>query len=412
MRTRASLGAALLALALTACASEEPAIPTKREEETPAQRQARLEGLARQARAKLEGLRPELKLGKLPPLELWTEARYGEWLDERWGQTWGEAQARLEADLWAVLGLLPPEFPERQAAKERLTADTRVFFDQVQGRLVVIGASDPRLDELVHELVHAQQRERPALLALSGRLEAAGLAAHDATWTLQALLEGEALCLQGLARGAPEKPVQLAQRTVAAMRWQRGEPPALSYLFSEPYFFGVQAIAVLHQQGEWKAVDRALADPPLASRELFTLMRAGWDGPPARDDPPRLPDLRELLGAEQVQDVQLGERVAQLVITQLSATQLVTATQGFGPDLARVYRGGPLLGETVALVWGVTFRNEAEAVRYQNLLEAARKFGRSPWPRAELLRRGRQLWLLLGVPPSRREAAVERVLAR
>ena len=395
-------GLLLLTCSLLACASSP-------ESGAPAAAQpfpARLEA----ARARLNELRGE-ELLALPEWERWPRERYLSWLRERFATTWPPERATLEARLWALLGLVPRDFPLRERALSRLGEDTRLFFDRANARLVAVAEREEDLAQLseadlVHELTHALQYQRGPLAPK----DPTPFLLDDRAWAAEALSEGEATVLEELARG--RDPQLLASRAVAQLRFKDPRQPALlRYLLLEPYLHGVAAVVGIlrnapPKEGEpqdWTLYDQALRRGPFGSAELFYMASAGLAQPPAEEELP--PNLAPLIEG-QVLPLRLGARVAQLVLAELSGGRQEQAVQGWRADRADLHFGGPILGEEgTALAWRIRFISGDAAQAFCDTLRALIPLGQPPWPRAQIVQQGARVTVLLGIPPSRRERA-------
>ncbi|HBP22929.1 MAG TPA: hypothetical protein DEA08_34780 [Planctomycetes bacterium] len=392
----------LLTATLLACASQPEASDPAPARPFP----ERLEA----ARLRLNELRGQ-ELLVLPEWERWTRERYQTWLRERFDTTWPPERAALEARLWALLGLVPRDFPLRERALDRLGQDTRLFFDRANARLVAVAESEEELAQLaeadlVHELTHALQYQRGPLAPK----DPTPFLLDDRAWAAEALAEGEATVLEELARG--RDPQRLAGRAAAQLRFKDPRQPALlRYLLLEPYLQGVTAVVgVLRnappKEGEpqdWSPYDQALRRGPFGSAELLHMASAGFAKSPAEEELP--PNLAPLIEG-QVLPLRLGARAAQLVLAELSGGRQEQAVKGWRADRADLHFAGPILGEEgTALAWRIRFISGDAAKAFSDTLRALIPLGQPPWPRAQIVQQGARVTILLGIPPSRRERA-------
>lgn len=235
--------------------------------------------LARAAERLVEVRGEEARLARLPRIERWDRARLRRELDARWSREWPQAEA--EGALLQALGLWPAGEDYRGALLEAVAADTDALYLQDEHRIAV--TSEPVAEStLIHELVHALQRERWGVLSPPRTLAEA--------YARSAQLEGEASLTAALAeaRGA-EEPAPAERVSEALAGWGRraeaalavglrgdARRPAWRWLWVEPSLQGaVWALEAYARRG-WRAfAARPRAGPDLAPG-VESLGPRGW----------------------------------------------------------------------------------------------------------------------------------------
>ena len=148
------------------------------------------------------------------------------------------------------------------------------FYDPTPARILYSvrdPAFDPSFQEetLVHELVHALQDQHAPAFTLENGVDQDG----DLVFAFAALREGAAQWVQFTDNWQREKwpmPTPDAARAEAAINLQDSELPSLiswgrMRVYSEGYAFASRLLKL----GGTAALNRALSDPPIASREIL-----------------------------------------------------------------------------------------------------------------------------------------------
>ena len=209
------------------------------------------------------------RLKQLPRIERWERSRLQRELDARWARDW--PQAEREGDLLRALDLWPSGLDYRAEILGAVVADTDALYLEDEHKIVVL-AEPLSAGTLVHELVHALQRERWGPLAPPATIAQA--------FARSAQLEGEAIlsatlseapraARRGPASSAPssggsdlaavvEGLRRRAEESLAAGLERGSARPAWRWLWVEPSLEGAAWAADAYARRGW----RAFADPP------------------------------------------------------------------------------------------------------------------------------------------------------
>jgi hypothetical protein len=309
--------------------------------EPPAGVEPELRGLLAQV-SELRGLPapPRLQLLALPADELARVAL------AQTARAWPEPARRTQALLLVRLGLLPPGSELLALLQPALQSGLDAFYARVDGvptlylRSTLAGRA--RREALAHELVHALQDHRHALLQrLADPTQSA-----DRRSALHALAEADALALVeqlGLASETSRPPVAL--------------PAVLLRSLAAPYHDGRAAVAEALRAGGFGDVDALLQRPPSSTHALLHAT-AGAPVPSL----PELPAPGPLW--QQVHTDVLGEQGLRVVLEEDS---------GAAAALAAAWRADRLsLFESAegqqALAWQLELAEQRAAAHVEGLL--------------------------------------------
>lgn len=231
----------------------------------------------------------------------------------------------------------------RQAQIDDSVKNILGFYDHTTKHLVVI-SDRPRMGvtdrvTYAHEFTHSLQDQHYNLAGLFAR--ARGNADYEEA--IRALVEGDATVSMGMyAR------TNLSQMDLATYQLEQLQSIDLSGMLSSaggplvesaaafPYTDGASFVNMLYQQGGWRAVDQAFANPPRSTEQvLHPLKYFGGDEPTAV----RLPDLAGALGGgwRALADDTLGELYLRIYLERyLPIDQADSAALGWDGDRYQV----------------------------------------------------------------------------
>ncbi|MBI3098628.1 MAG: hypothetical protein HYY93_10360 [Planctomycetes bacterium] len=342
-----------------------------------------------------------------------TERSFGGRLDE------------VEAFL-ARLGLIPAKLRLKPAIALFVNQAVGASYDRDTVRVFDANVSD---STLVHEMVHALQDQNFAMA--SANEQTPGV---DAGIAFQALLEGDADFTEGLAMH-PEYARDLevhakrlrAESEAAEARARQGAaltPAIFSRTQTFWYTRGEEFALALYRSGGWGAVNRAWGAPPESSEQVLHPEKYL-----AREHPVRI-DTSEL-EASLIADgwavryaTPVGELVTEIWLEQAGPRPVdvgatFKAAAGWGGDRGVLCeRDGARFG-----LWLSTWDSEDEAREFVSLAERTlpaadgtdgdpdREVRLMPDGLHAVLRRGADVFILLGCPPERLAGIEEKAWA-
>lgn len=251
---------------------------------------------------------------------------------------YSEQEAADDARLYALLGLLAPDYDVYTLFLDLYSEQIAGFYDdEVKQLYVVQGAGFGGAERITyaHEYTHALQDQRYDLAEGLGYNDEACELDADGCAGLQALVEGDASLLEqqwyfiyasNQDRDDIERFYDELQSPVydsAPMFLQR------DLLF--PYEYGYEFVNALFLDGGWAAVDAAYADPPSSTEQILHAERYPRDRPVALE----VPDFSAVLGAgwREIDRNVLGEWYTRLVLEErISSKQAEPAAEGWGGD--------------------------------------------------------------------------------
>lgn len=320
------------------------------------------------------------------------------------------------------LGLMPENGSIRTILRTLYASQVRGLYDPAKKRYIVVkDASLPDvgaalgldLTDLftIHELGHAIQDQHFDLEKIARQTAAS----TDASFAAQAVIEGDAsLLMMDYAMGklgiSTEQLESLGDAGMAGMdpSLLSMSDPALASapryfqeVLSAPYAQGMVFASALRKQGGWKAVDRALRQPPASSEQIYhpeKYLRG--------NDPPQKISLRRLpssfSGYKSVAENYAGEFTVRILCQEYGAPNFQAAS-GWGGDCYRAYAKG----KTGFVVWATGWDSLNDAEEFEKLMTTGltQLYGggqAGSWRKKGRLytigRRGSQVTLLLGVP--------------
>ncbi|MGE0489056.1 MAG: hypothetical protein AB7S38_07555 [Vulcanimicrobiota bacterium] len=337
--------------------------------------------------------------------------------------------AELDPDLTAAqefflksLGLMPESGSIRTILRTLYASQVRGLYDPAKKRYIVV--KDANLPDVgaalgldltdlftVHELGHAIQDQHFDLEKIARKTATS----TDASFAAQAVIEGDAsLLMMDYAMGklgiSTEQLESLGDAGVAGM-----DPSLLSLsdpalasapryfreVLSAPYAQGMVFATALRKQGGWKAVDRALRQPPASSEQIYhpgKYLRG--NDPPQKISLSRLPS--SFGGYKSVAENHAGEFTVRILCQEYGASNFEAAS-GWGGDCYRAYARGKAGFVVWATVWdSVDDAQEFETLMTTGLTQLYGSHQAGNWKKKGRLyaldRRGSKVTLVLGVP--------------
>ena len=303
----------------------------------------------------LRGLRPTrpVNRGLLSTDEL-RQYVLDEFLDD-----YGEEEARDDAHVYAMLGLLEEDFELFDFWLNLYSEGIAGFYDDDIEQMFVVQDSEfggPERLTYAHEYAHALQDQTYEYDEGMGYNDEACEDTGERCDALQALLEGDATLLEErwLLTYASEADFQQLLQFYDSFSSPTYEsaPEFIKADFLFPYTTGRDFVEYFFLDGGWAAVDALYDNPPTSTEQILHPRRYP-------DDPPvemSVPDALDALGPgwrEVEQDV-LGEWFTFLVLSEFIPEELAReAAEGWGGDYYLVFRneseGTGALG--VSTVW-------------------------------------------------------------
>ncbi len=314
---------------------------------------------------------------------------------------------------YSALGLLDEGTDVRALLARVLGEQVVGYYDTDQRRLVIrddvaqhLQPPERGFDEsslvLVHEIVHALQDQR---LGLSENVEIER--DTDADNAYHALVEGDAtLAMFGYVAELAGRPLsaltsdphqlrELVERSMPAGNDELSRAPAILRIpLVAAYIEGFGLNATLHSRGGFRDIDAAFRAPPTTTEQVLHPERYLAH---EAAEPVALPALAELeeAGLTVNDEDTLGELELSVYFGQLAQSGVDReAAAGWGGDRLRSYRRTDGHG---AVVWFVTFDDEANATEAERGAERIRSVAREPATQL-VERRGRALLIVRGVP--------------
>ena len=252
-------------------------------------------------------------------------------------------EARDDARVLALLGLLNPEFDLLDFYLELYSEQVAGYYDDEVKQMFVVGGQEfGGMERMTyaHEFVHALQDQtydfRNGLKFTDEDCEAD----TERCAGIQSLVEGDASLLeeQWWRTYATEQDTQDIMgffEDYQSPVYDRA-PEYMKQDFLFPYSQGLEFVRSLYLEGRWAGVDAAYAELPLSTEQILHPERYP-------DDKPRrvlLPDVQEALGEgwRQIDLNNLGEWYLRLTLMEeLPEETAAPAAEGWGGDTYRAY---------------------------------------------------------------------------
>jgi hypothetical protein len=242
----------------------------------------------------LRGLQPTGAVKR----DLLTQDQLRKQVEEDFLADYTSEEARREALLLSLLGLVDPGVDLHKLYVDLLSEQVAGYYDSQDGEMLVIcgtGFGGLETFTYVHEYVHALQDQTYNLEdGLNFNDEACDLDGERCL-ALRALIEGDASLLQEqwLRTYADEEVLEALLVSLGEL-----DSPVLesapAYVQAElifPYLAGLSFTRSLYLEGDWAAVDAAYQNPPVSSEQILHPERYPRDKPVQLDPPASLDAL-------------------------------------------------------------------------------------------------------------------------
>ncbi len=312
---------------------------------------------------RLRGLQPTGSVGR----ELLTPEQLRQRVLDEFLADYTEQEAEDDARLYALLGLLAPDFDIYTLFLDLYSEQIAGYYDdEVEQMYVVQGSAFGGAERATyaHEYTHALQDQRFDLEQGLGYNDEDCELDSERCAGIQALVEGDATLVeeQWLLIYASNR-----DRDEFFSFYDTFESPvydsAPAFLQRDlvfPYEFGYRFVNTLFLGGGWAAVDAAYADPPNSTEQIMHPERYPRDRPVQFEIPELAAALSE--GWREIDRNVLGEWYTLLVLEQhIPAPQAEPAVEGWGGDYYLAFvNDGQELGALVLLTQWDSIREAYE----------------------------------------------------
>jgi hypothetical protein len=285
-------------------------------------------------------------------------------------------EARDDAQVLALLGLLEPDFELLDFYIELYNEQVAGYYDDEVKRMFVVGGQEfggPERLTHAHEFVHALQDQIYDFQGKMDFTDESCEADSERCAAISSLVEGDASLLeeQWARTYATEQDINQIidfYNSLETPVYDRA-PEFMKQDFIFPYVQGLEFVRSLYLEGRWAGVDAAYQDLPQSTEQILHPERYP-------DDKPRrvvLPDMGEALseGWREIDLNNLGEWYTRLTLMeQLPEETAAAAAEGWGGDTYRAYHNDSS-GES-ALVLVSSWDRMADA---EEFLLALRDYG-------------------------------------
>jgi tetratricopeptide (TPR) repeat protein len=310
----------------------------------------------------------DLDLDEIPDYEIISREVVGGYFmddfDQEYIDTLGNEYAAM-----ALLGVLPEDTNPGELVMDFLSTNVAGFYNPRQGKIYIV--ADDRLtssDQLtiVHESEHALADQEFNLGSIRSRTTDS-----DRYQAATALIEGDAELLsdQYLYEIIPDIGwwSDLSDSESGDSEMDVEYPSYLINMALFPYFYGLDFVSFLYDQGGWRQVNNAMWDPPSSSEQIMHPQRY------LDDDNPRrvyLEDPSDELGRtwELVDEDVMGEYGVFLTLSEYFGRAAARpAAEGWGGDRYILLERG----DDLILAWRIGWDNPAEAQEFWESLTIA-----------------------------------------
>ena len=358
------------------------------------------------------------QLKRTVPAAMMTKAELDRYLNEKVSKEVKPEEVRAEQVTLRALGFVDETFDLKQSVLEVLNEQAAAFYDTRKKRLYVMESSAGQVGILVHELGHAladQYFSLDRFIKHAGKSDDAHMARMavmegQATWLMsewQASLNGQTLI------GRPEMVALMSKPAAAA----GGEFPALEkaplYLQETllfPYTKGLSfQHAVIERRGK-AGFAEVFSDPPVTTQQI---LHPDWYFAKRPAEAIELPPVTIAKGFKELAEGNLGELDHQILLRQFKVTDWEIIAEAWRGSIYKVWENKKT--KRTLLLYASIWESEGAARRffdaYRRRVLPVKKRGfveesgtedsveaRSEEGRVTLLRRGRQIFSVEGVP--------------
>ena len=286
--------------------------------------------------APLRGLTPLTKV----PRDFMNHDQLRAYFTDAFAREWSPAAEQQQRAVLLALDMDSGSTNLRQAQIDDMVKSVLGFYDQNSKQLVIVTerAKMGVRDKITyaHEFTHSLQDQHYDLTALFARAEGNS----DYQMALKGLVEGDATLTMGLYARKNLTAVDIANYQIEQFQsidlsgaLMGGGGPLIESAAYFPYQEGAQFVALLYQDGGWRAVNAAFKNPPRSTEQVLHPERyLGGDTPQSI----RLPAL-ELRGWHTIAEDTLGELYLRIYLEhKLDVGQAISAAEGWGGDRYQV----------------------------------------------------------------------------
>jgi hypothetical protein len=287
----------------------------------------------------LRGLKSRLTVARI----LLTPDELRQRVIEDFFEEYDEQDARQDALVFSLLGLLPPDFDLYNFYIDLYSEQIAGFYDDELGEMAIIcgrGFGGTERLTYAHEYAHALQDQAYDLDDGLGYSDEACKDDTERCAALQALVEGDATLVEEQWLGFYATQEDYTDILSFFEDFQTpvydSAPDFIRRDLLFPYLAGRSFVQALMNRDGWSSVDAAYANPPLSTEQILHPEKYPADTPVLLE----APDLLGLLGEgwQEIERNVLGEWSAQLVLDEhLLKADAVEAVEGWGGDYYLVY---------------------------------------------------------------------------
>jgi hypothetical protein len=286
--------------------------------------------------APLRGLTPLTNV----PRDFMNHDQLRAYFTDAYAREWSPAAEQQQRAVLMALDMDSGSTNLRQAQIDDLVKSVLGFYDQNSKQLVIVTdrAQMGVRDKITyaHEFTHSLQDQHYDLTALFARAEGNS----DYQMALKGLVEGDATLTMGLyarknltAMDIANYQIEQFQSIDLSGALLGGGGPLVESAAYFPYQEGAEFVALLYQDGGWRAVSAAFQNPPRSTEQVLHPERyLGGDMPLSI----RLPAL-QLKGWHTIAEDTLGELYLRIYLEhKLDFEQAIPAAEGWGGDRYQV----------------------------------------------------------------------------
>ena len=294
--------------------------------------------------------------------------------------------ARQDAIVLSILGLLPPDFDLLTFYEELYNEQIAGYYDDETKEMYVVSGSGfkgPEKMTFSHEFTHILQDQNYDFENGLRLNDEACENESERCAAVSALIEGDASLTEyywffKFASNDDRDDIQSFYDGFQSPVYDSA-PEYMKSDFTFPYTAGQEFVQVLHTQGGWPAVNNAFINPPVSTEQIMHPDRYPGDTPILVD----LPDLTSTLGEgwEQIESDVVGEWYTYLILakgyvpeTQLDDTVARDAAEGWGGDAFQVYHN-TATNQTV-LIMKTTWDTRQDAKEFYDTFK---EYGDARW---------------------------------
>ncbi len=294
--------------------------------------------------------------------------------------------ARNDAILLSALGLLSQDFNLLTFYENLYSEQIAGYYDDETKEMYVVSGSGfggPEKMTYAHEFTHILQDQNYDFQNRLGMGDEACEQDSERCFAISSLIEGDASLTEYFwyfqyASDQDQSDVQTFYENFDSPVYD-SSPEFMKEDFLFPYSAGQEFVQVLYDQGGWRGVNNAYANPPVSTEQIMHPSRYPSDVPIKVE----LPDLSSVLGDgwEQIQSDVVGEWYTYLILakgyevdTRLNDETARKAAEGWGGDAFQLYSNSST--NQIVLIIKNIWDTDRDAQEYSN---AFKEYGISRW---------------------------------